>query len=60
MRTYFSISSGFERLTLFALTFMFMCHITACLWIIIAEIEHGNDFKYTWMSEFYPRYSTPS
>ena len=58
MSTYLSISSGLERIMLFVITFLFLTHIGACLWIIIAEVESSDHYEGTWMQQFYPEYQT--
>ena len=42
-----NIGIGFERLIYFVLTFIFGLHLSACLWIIIGNLELGNQM--TWM-----------
>ena len=39
---------------------MFLCHIAACFWLAIAEIESENNYEGTWLEQFYPQYSTES
>lgn len=42
------------RLSFFLLLFFLMCHYTACLWVIIAQI-YRQEFKeeaYTWLDDF--------
>lgn len=42
------MSLGFERLFFFVIVFMLLCHICACLWIIMAKIVN-DEYKGTWM-----------
>ena len=44
------ISAGFERLFIFAVGFLMMCHIGSCLWVMIAQFYGDNSS--TWLSEF--------
>lgn len=51
------IGLGFERLFFFILLFLILCHICACLWIIIAVLnaegpEISLDFDETWMGKY--------
>lgn len=45
------IGIGFERLLMFTCVFVMICHIVACLWIIIAQLEEGD--PNSWMEEKY-------
>ena len=42
-------SSGYERLTFFCLVFFILCHICACLWIIVATMTDPK-YKGTWVA----------
>jgi len=41
------IGVGFERLLFLVLIFLFMCHIIACLWVIVARFDETN--RDTWI-----------
>ena len=45
------IGVAFERLTMFTAIFVMICHIVACLWIIIASFEEGDEAS--WLTEEY-------
>ena len=45
---YLKIGVGFERMAFFVLVFVVLCHITACLWLIIAALENPLTYQGTW------------
>lgn len=49
---FLKIGLGFERLIFFVLIFLILCHICACLWIIMAAIINDNDYEGTWLWDF--------
>ena len=51
IKTALNISIAFERITMFTSVFCMICHIVACLWIIIAGFEEGDDNS--WLTEEY-------
>ena len=51
------IGLGFERLFFFILIFLILCHICACLWVIIAVLNASGEesnlvFDETWMGDY--------
>jgi len=59
---WFNISPGIERLTIFFVSFLFMCHLCSCFWIIIASLDENvlaNEFEGTWLASYYPSYKQP-
>lgn len=50
------ISVAFERVVMFMIIFFMICHIVACLWIIIASFEVGDDNS--WLTEEYRKMSS--
>lgn len=51
VKTMLNISIAFERLTMFTAIFVMICHIVACLWIIIAGFEEGD--ANSWLTDDY-------
>ena len=49
------ISAAFERIVMFIIIFLMICHIVACLWIIIAGFEEGD--PNSWLTEEYQKMS---
>ena len=49
VKEFLHISVAFERLTMFTLVFAMICHIVACLWIIISSFE--EDDPNTWLTK---------
>ena len=59
IKKWFAIGPGLERLVLFFLSFLYMCHLCACFWIIIASMSENplaNNFEGTWLESFYENY----
>ena len=54
LRDQLKIGLGFERLFFFFLMFGILCHIVACIWVIIASINVGDDNSYdgTWLESY--------
>ena len=50
---FLKISFGFERLFFFVLVFLILCHICACLWIIMAAVINDTDYSGTWLADYY-------
>ena len=48
MNEFLKIGLGFERLFFSGLIFIILCHIVACLWIIIAGLQN-EDYTGTWV-----------
>ena len=38
-REFMKIDAGFLRLIFYILTFLLMCHYTACMWVVIAKLN---------------------
>jgi len=51
IRRFLKISQGFQRLMIFLFVFCMICHIVACIWIILAQLDEGNDKS--WMTDEY-------
>ena len=43
MRTYLKVSNGIERLIISIFSFMLLCHVVACIWILQAKLWVGRD-----------------
>ena len=51
MNDYLKVGLGYERLFFFVLIFFILCHIVACLWIIVAAFySEKGDYKDTWIA----------
>ena len=55
---YLKIGAGFERLFFFIMIFSLCCHVSCCLWLIIAAVvnDHENAYKGTWLNKYYLEY----
>ena len=51
------ISAGFERLFFFVMSFLLICHIVSCMWVLTTTLY--EDKSQTWVSE-YVDYTTPN
>lgn len=49
IQSIFRVSVGIKRLLFFCLIFFILCHITACLFLIIADFENSESFEGTWL-----------
>ena len=50
---FLKISFGFERLFFFVIVFLILCHICACLWIIVAALIDDKTYAGTWLESYY-------
>jgi hypothetical protein len=48
---FLKIGLSFERLFFFLLVFIILCHISTCLWVMIASLS-SEDFVDTWVESF--------
>ena len=49
---FFKVAMGFERMIFFVLIFFILCHIVACCWIIVANIQNSEGSEGTWTEDF--------
>jgi len=46
------VGMGFERLTVFSIIFFMLCHLCACLWIIMATLVNDETYSDTWLDKY--------
>ena len=51
LNQFLKVGLSFERLFFFMLMFLMLCHIGACLWVMIAAF-HSEDYIGTWLEPF--------
>jgi len=53
---------GVDRLLFFLIVFVIVCHVGTCLWLIIAFAvnDYDNEYKGTWLSEYFETYGKDS
>lgn len=49
IQSVFRVSVGIKRLLFFCLIFFILCHITACMFILVADFENSESFEGTWL-----------
>ena len=58
LNQFLKVGLSFERLFFFLMIFLMMCHIGACLWVMIAGF-HSVDYIGTWLEPFIEEGLTP-
>ena len=52
LNQFLKLGLGFERLFFLLLVFFMVCHISSCLWVMIAAFQ-AEDFEGTWAHKYY-------